>query len=111
LLKKDDYAVFYLVGKGGSRFVGTCRLDSGYEQLNDEQKKGIVHAEYLDYEKGVFLRDVNKWGKPLPVESLRGKESFVTAGGKLGAYFQGSFKKLKSGEGYHIIVREHDLVG
>lgn len=111
LLKKDDYVVFYLVGKSAGRFVGTCRLDSGYEQLTEEQRMKIFHGEYLDYDRGVFLRDVDKWAKSLPVESLRGKESFVAAGGKLGAYFQGSIKKLKSGEAYHIILREHELVG
>jgi hypothetical protein len=109
LLKKDDAVVFYLVGKGGSRFVGTAVLDSGYVQLNEEQTQGIVHRDFLDGDTGVFLKKVDKWAKPLPIESLRGKESWVAAGGKFGAYFQGSIKKMKDNEEYDIIIREHEL--
>jgi hypothetical protein len=109
LLKKGDYALFYLVGLGGSRFLGTAILDSGFEQLDAETAKNIVHREYLDWDQGVFLKDINKWVNPLPMEALRGKESFVADGGKISPFFQGAIKKISIQE-YYIILREHELV-
>jgi hypothetical protein len=106
LLEKGDHAVFYLVGKGGSRFLGTCILDSGYTRLNAEQTKRIVHNEYIDSDQGVFIKEVDKWAKPLPVECLRGKESV----GNFGAHFQGSIKKIKRKEDYDALLHEHELV-
>jgi len=108
-LKKDDAVIFYLVGKGGSRFVGTAILDSDYQQLPDELREKVIHSEYLDYGKGVFLKGVKKWDKPLPIEGLSGKESVVASGVKLTAYFQGSIKKIKKKE-YELIFREHEFV-
>ncbi len=110
LLKKGDHVVFYLVGQGGSRFVGTCVLDSGFEKLDNEKAEQIVHRDYLDWDQGVFLKDVHKWVKPLPMECLRGKESFVPNGGKFGAYFQGSIKKIKTKQEFDTILREHELM-
>ena len=109
LLKKGDCAVFYLVGLGGSRFLGTAILDSGFETLDDEKAKEIVHREYLDWDQGVFLKEINRWAKPLPIESLHGKESFVANGGKINPFFQGSIKKMGRQE-YEIIIREHELL-
>jgi len=109
-LKKGDRAVFYLVGKGGSSFLGTCVLDSGFERLNPEKAKEIVHREFLDCETSVFLKAVDRWAKPLPMECLRGKDSFVAGGGKFGSYFQGSIKKIKHKEEYDTIIHEHELM-
>ncbi len=109
-LKKGDRAVFYLVGKGGSTYLGTCVLDSGFEKLDAEKSKEIVHREFLDCETGVFLKEVDRWAKPLPMECLRGKDSFVAGGGKFGSYFQGSIKKIKRKEEYDTIIREHELM-
>ena len=111
LLKKGDCVVFYSVAKNGSCFVGNGVLDSGYVQLNEEQTKYLVHSEYIDTDKGVFLKEAKKWLKPLPIENLRGKESFAAMGGKLGAFFQGSIKKMKRREEYDVIIREHELIG
>lgn len=108
-LKKGDHVLFYLVGTGGSRFIGTCVLDSGFERLDPESAKKIVHREYLDCETGVFLKAVDRWAKPLPIENLRGKDSFVAGGGKFGSHFQGRIKKIKHKEEYNIILREHEL--
>ena len=109
LLKKDDQVLFYLVGLGGSRFQGTAVLDSGFVTLNSEEAKKIVHREYLDWDQGVFLKEIKKWVKPLPMEALRGKESFVADGGTITPFFQGAIKKISSKE-YGIIFREHELV-
>jgi hypothetical protein len=108
-LKKDDRALFYLVGVNGSSFLGSCVLASGFEKLDSADVKKIVHQEYLDCDQGVFLKDVDKWVKPLPIENLRGKDSFVGGGGKFGPYFQGSIKKIKTREEYDLIISEHEL--
>jgi hypothetical protein len=109
LLKKGDHVVFYVVGLGGSRFLGTAVLDSGFVTLDTEQAKKFVHREYLDWDQGVFLKDINKWTKPLTMEALRGKESFVANGGKFSAFFQGRIKKISRKE-YETIFSEHELV-
>ncbi len=109
LLKKGDCALFYLVTKEGGCFVGTCILDSGYEKLNEEQTKKIVHREYIDWDQGVFLNEVDKWAKPLPVECLREKVSFIRGGRNSGLFFQGPIKKIKNPADYRTIIREHRL--
>jgi hypothetical protein len=35
----------------------------------------------------------------------------VPGGGKIGAFFQGSIKKMKRKDEYDIILREHEMVG
>jgi hypothetical protein len=109
LLKKGDRAVFYLVGLGESRFVGTAVLDSGFVQLDAEKTEEIVHREFLDWDQGVFLKDICRWTKPLPIENLHGKESFVADGGKITPFFQGSIKGI-SRQTYETIFREHELL-
>lgn len=109
-LKKGDFVVFYLVAQGGGRFIGTCVLDSGFERIDTERAKLIVHHDYLDCETGVFVKNVKRWAKPLPMESLRGKDSFVAGGGKFGSHFQGSIKKIKHKAEYDTILREHQLM-
>lgn len=106
-LKKGDYAVFYLVSKSGNRFIGTCILDSDYIQLDDEQAKQIVHREYIDSQQGVFIKEVDRWPKPLPSEVLRGKASFMRGSGKIGPFFQGSLKKIKNTKDYEAIISTH----
>jgi hypothetical protein len=108
LLKKGDRALFYLVGKGTSRFLGSCVLDSGFTQLSSEQAKFIVHKEFIDHDQGVFIKDVDKWPKPLLVDLLR-KESLVQQGINIGAHFQGSIKKIDRKD-YDAILHEHELV-
>lgn len=109
-LQKGDLVVFYLVAQGGGRFVGTCVLDSGFERLDAESAERIVHREYLDSETGVFVTNVERWAKPLPIESLRGKDSFVAGGGKFGSHFQGSIKRIRHKQEYDTILREHELM-
>jgi hypothetical protein len=108
-LEKGDYVVFYLVGKYGSSFIGSCVLDSAYLTLDEEQAKKIVHREYIDYNKGVFIKEIHKWAKHLPVESLRTAESLHNYA-NLGAYFQGSIKKMKSSNDYTALIALHKQI-
>lgn len=109
-LKRGDCVVFYLVGTEGHRFLGTCILDSGFEKLDQERSKIITHPEYLDWEQGVLLKDIDEWAKSLPIERLRGKVPFVPIEGNYGAYFQGSIKRIKHSGDYDTIIREHKLI-
>jgi hypothetical protein len=81
-LKKGDYVLFYLVGKGGQCFLGTSELASGFRSLEPDESARITHEEYLDWQQGVSLdKDtIHVWTKPLPIERLRGKVHFVLCG-------------------------------
>ncbi len=109
LLKQGDHVLFYLVHKDGSRFLGSCIIDSAYTQLNETQTKMLVHHEFIDSDQGVFIKEVDKWSKPLPIECLKGKESLAHRGGKVGSHFQGSIKKIERVD-YEAILHEHELV-
>lgn len=104
-LEEGDYAIFYLIGKNANSFIGNCILDSGYQTLDAGLSKNLVHKEYIDYNKGVFLKEAYKWVKHLPIDSLRSLESFNISG--LGAYFQGNIKKLKNCYEYQAIINLH----
>ena len=85
-------------------------MDSGFEKLECERSKKITHPEYLDWEQGVSLKDVDEWAKSLPIERLRGKVRFVPSEDNYGSYFQGSVKRIKYSGDYDTILREHKLM-
>jgi hypothetical protein len=107
-LQKGDYALFYLVDKDSGRFVGNCVLDSGFVQLSEEQAKSLVHREFIDWNQGVFIKNVDKWTVPLPIKYFREKESLGQKTVKVGTHFQGSIKKIDRKD-YVAILREHEL--
>ena len=74
-----------------------------------EETKEIVHRDFLDWNQGVFLKNIRKWAKPLPMENLHGKESFVPDGERIVPFFQGNIKRI-SRKTYETIFREHELI-
>lgn len=106
-LKKGDRVIFYLVDKNSSRFIGTCEIDSEYVQLDAEQAKKLVHREFIDPEQGVFIKNVDRWEKTLPIDMLRGEASFINRSGKFGPFFQGRIKKIKHVTDYEAIIAAH----
>jgi hypothetical protein len=106
-LKKGDQVIFYLVGKNTTRFIGTCELDSDFVQLDAEQTKKLVHREFIDPAQGVFIKNVDRWAKTLPVEMLRDEASFINRSGKFGPFFQGSIKNIKHVGDYEAIIAAH----
>jgi len=110
-LKARDFVLFYLVGKEGHCFLGTCVLNSGFRPLTPKESKNITHPEYLDWEQGAFLKKdtVDIWAKPLPIERLRGKVHFVPNDKNYGSYLQGSVTKIHDKRDYNTVVREHEL--
>ncbi len=110
-LQPGDHALFYLISKErGGRFLGSAVLDSEFVHLNEEQTQQLVHKEFIDHAQGVFLRDAKKWNKPIALDYLREKVSFISGGTKAGLFFQGSLKKIKNPSDYHDIMREHELI-
>lgn len=109
-LKDGDNVVFYLIGNEGHRFLGTCILASSFKNLTKEEIAKLTHEEYLDWNQGVFLRDVDQWNKTLPIERLRGKVPFVPVDQNYGSYFQGSVKRISKLD-YDTIVQEHEIMG
>jgi len=110
LLEKGDYTAFYLVHRDGNKFLGTAKIDSSFTRLSEEQAKEIVHKDFIDLDEGVRLTEVDRWVKPLPVENMCGKVSFVRSTGKFGFFFQGSIKKMKNIGDYQAIIREYKLI-
>lgn len=109
-LEKGDSAIFYLVEPGReSRFLGTATLDSAFEKLDDEKAKTLIHEDFLDTDRGVFLTSVDKWQKHMSVECLRGKGPFGDGRVKFSPFFKGNVKQLGSREDYEIIIQEHDI--
>jgi hypothetical protein len=107
-LQKDDYVVFYLVEPTREgHFLGTAILASTFEKLDAQQAKRIMHREFLDGDQGVFLKSIEKWVKPLSVESLLGKGAFGDGRAKFGQFFQGSIKKLNSKEEFTTVLHEY----
>ena len=72
-LKIDDKVVYYLIGETGKQFLGTAVLASSFKTLEKDEIKKLTHGEYVDWNQGVHLKDVQKWNKTLPIERLRGK--------------------------------------
>jgi hypothetical protein len=108
-LKTGDHILFYLVTPDGSRFLGNCILDSNYTTLDEEASKKLFHLEYIDHNQGVFLKNIDKWNKPVPVEQLKGKGSFVRGTGTFASFFQGNIKKMESRKEYEAVISEHNL--
>lgn len=108
-LMTGDKVLFYLAGKDGHCFLGTCVLASGFRRLGEDEAKKRTHEEYLDWNQGVdfIVKDGDKWEKPLPIECLRGKVSFVPIRGGYGHYLQGSITKIEPDD-YDNIIREHE---
>jgi hypothetical protein len=107
-LEKGDRVIFYFVEPNReSRFLGTAVLDSAFEKLEPQKAKRVVHKEFLDGDQGVFLTEINKWIKPLPVELLKGKGAFGDGRPKFGQFFKGNIKKLNGLEEYETILHEY----
>jgi len=110
-LEKGDRIVFYLVEAGReSRFLGTATLSSGIEKLDEEKAKTIVHKDYLDSDRGVFINAIDKWKNYLSVECLRGKGPFGDGRVKFSPFFKGNVKQLGSRSEFEIIFQEHMIV-
>ena len=110
LLKKGDSALFYLVSKSSSRFIGSCVLDSDFLKLDAEQAKNIIHREFIDPDQGVFIKNVDRWAKTLSVDSLRDGSPSANRSSKFGSFFQGSIKKIKNTNDYQAIINAHKQV-
>jgi hypothetical protein len=91
-LAKGDLALFYLVAKTGNRFIGACTVDSSYQQLDAEQAKRLVHREFIDGTQGVYIKDVERWSKPLLAN----------------VFFQGNLKLVKRPQDWQAILRQHE---
>lgn len=100
-LRRGDKVLFYLGGKDGHCFLGTCTLNSSFQNLIEV----AVHEDYLDWKQGVLIKDIEKWN-PLPIERLRGKVRFVPIKGNYGSYIQGSITGI-SAEDYKTVVYEN----
>ena len=49
-LNRGDVVLFYLVGKDGHCFLGTCVLASGFTKLKRERADNLTHKKFLDWQ-------------------------------------------------------------
>lgn len=107
-LNEGDVVLFYLVGKDGHCFLGTCILASGFTKLRRELIDSLTHKKFLDLDEGVHLKkeSIEKWTNPLSIERLRGKVSFLPIGENYGSYLQGSVKSMRK-QDFGTIMCEH----
>ena len=100
--------LFYLAGKDGHCFLGTCVLASGFTKLRRELVDRLTHKKFLDWAEGVNLKkeSIEKWAHSLSIERLRGKVSFLPIGENYGSYLQGSVKSIFKRD-FDTVIREH----
>jgi hypothetical protein len=101
-LRRGDRVLFYLGGKDGHCFLGTCTLNSGFQNMIES----AVHEDYLDWKQGVLIKDIEQWENPLPIEQLRGKVHLVPIKGNYGSYIQGSITGI-SAEDHKTVIYEN----
>ncbi len=89
-LKENDGIVFYLIGEFGKRFLGTAALASVFVTLCKDEIDRLSHEQYIDLNHGVYLKNITRMNKTLPIERLRGKVSFVPVDENYGHYFKGA---------------------
>jgi hypothetical protein len=107
-LNEGDVVLFYLAGKDGHCFLGTCVLASGFTKLRKEPVNSLTHKKFLDWDEGVHLKreGIEKWTNSLSIELLRGKVSFLPIGENYGSYLQGSVKSIRK-QDFDTVMREH----
>lgn len=107
-LNRGDVVLFYLVGKDGHCFLGTCVLASGFTKLKRERADNLTHKKFLDWDEGVHLKrdSIEKWTNPLSIERLQGKVSFLPLGENYGSYLQGSVKSIRK-QDFDTVVNEY----
>jgi len=107
-LKKGDFVIFYLAGKHGQKFLGTCTLASEYSKLGIEEKKRFDHGPFFQANHGVKLEEVELWDDPLPIQQLLQTLRFVKTLDNWGSHLQGSIHAIFE-EDYDRIVSSHEM--
>lgn len=106
-LKKGDMVTFYLGGREGQKFLGSCKLDSRpilVSQLNEKERKRLNRpSPFFDAEYGVYLSDVEVWDEPRRIQSLLPNLDFIRDKERFWLFLQGGVRAI-SEDDYNAIV-------
>lgn len=102
-LKPNDKVVFYLAGKEGHMFLGTCILDSEYHKLSEEEKHLFWHGPFFRASHGVKIKEVRVWKSPKLICPLLSKLEFIKNKDNWGIYLHRSIVRM-SKDDYNTIV-------
>jgi len=103
-LKKGDNVVFYLGGREGQKFLGTCALASAYRKLSKQEKKKLSHGSpFFQANHGVKITDVEVWDTPRPIHPLIEGLGFIANPRVWGTYLQGGVRAI-SEDDYNLII-------
>lgn len=107
-IRDGDNVVFYLAGKGGQRFLGTCILASSYYKLSRQEKEKLDHGPSFRPNYGVRLKEVHVWDLPESIYPLIKKLEFIEDPSKWGSYLQGSISRIPEVD-YSTILFAHEF--
>jgi len=103
-LEKGDNVVFYLGGKEGQKFLGTCSLASKSYKVGKKERVKISHGSpFFQSNYGVKLADIEVWGVQKPIQPLIERLGFIAKPEFWGTYLQGGIQAI-SEDDYNLIV-------
>jgi len=106
-LEEGDQVVFYLAGRSGQRFLGTCSLASGSRKLRESERKKFTHGTFFQSNHGVKLANIKIWNTPTPIRSLIETLDFIRNPEVWRCYLQGSIRAISERD-YEIIISTHE---
>lgn len=105
-LERGDKVVFYLGGREGHTFLGTCTLHSKSYKLKEEEREKLSHdSPFFRPNYGAKLKDIEKWDKPKPIQPLVEDLGFITKPEFWGTYLQGGIRAISEND-YNTITSE-----
>lgn len=102
-LKKGDKVVFYLAGSEGQKFLGTCTLVSGFDELGKEEWEKTRHGPFFQTRHGAKLKDIERWDTLRPIHPLIENLGFIAKPEIWGNYLQGGIRSI-SEDDYNLIM-------
>ena len=107
-LEPGGLVVFYLAGRKGHAFIGTCTLASSYYELGKEERKRLLHGPFFQSDHGVRLAEIDVWKTPVSIHPLIKRLPLIKDPKIWGTYLQGSIRRISETD-FNIIVGSSGL--
>lgn len=107
-LERGDQVLFYLGGRDGQKFLGTCTLASAFYKLGQQEKEKLTRLPFFDATHGVKLVEINTWDTPVLIRPLIEKLQFITNKSDWGSHLQGSITPLPE-EDFNTIISQRGI--
>jgi len=102
-LERGDLVIFYLTGKGGQMFLGTCTLDSAYHVLTRQERRRLIYGMFFRSAQGVRLTEIDRWDKPVSIRPLIKNLGFIKKPQEWECYLHGAIRRIPE-QDYDTIV-------